>query len=174
MIDELSGRFGRWAYALAVLLLVYNLLGTLQSALRFPPGVTTQFYEPAQVDHSEMEALMAFLDEQGEVTGYTNYWVSYPLAFLSEERLIFVPRLPYHPDFRYTPRDDRYEPYGEIVEGAVRAAYITTNHPALNDRLRESFSALGVEWQETQIGAYTVFYDLSKLVRPEQIDLSEK
>ena len=168
---ELQTKIGYWAVGLVLLVLVYNLWGTVQSALRFPPGITTQFYVPAQVDHRYDPALIDFLRQHGEKRGYGNYWVAYPLAFLSAEDLIFVPRLPYHPDFRYTERDDRYLPYDELVSQAQRVAYITTNHPDLDEYLRNAFQKLGVTSQEIQIGEYHVFYALSQPVRPAQIGL---
>jgi 4-amino-4-deoxy-L-arabinose transferase-like glycosyltransferase len=173
MILDLRQRVGVWAYGLVILLMIYNLWGVIQSAGRFPPGLTTQFHEPTQVDHRDMGRLIQFLQEQGERRGYSNYWVAYPRAFLSGEELIFVPRLPYHLDFRYTARDDRYLPYGEQVAQAERVAYITTRHADLDQRLRQEFSKLGVTWQETQIGDYHVFYALSRAVRPQEIGLGE-
>ncbi len=160
---------GHWAFAFVALLLIYNLVGTWQVARDMPPGLTTQFDAVTQVDHRDLPRLMTFLRQHGEQRGYTNYWVAYPLAFQSQEDLIFVPRLPYHQDFRYTRRDDRYPPYDAQVAEASRVAYITTNHPALDDFLRTRFSALGVTWEETQIGDYHVFYDLSQVVRPEDL-----
>jgi hypothetical protein len=115
--------------------------------------------------------LIDFLHQQGEQRGYSNYWVAYPLGFLSQEELIFVPRLPYHQDFRYTERDDRYDPYDRWVAEAQRVAYITTNHPALDGRLRAAFAALGVTWKEAKIGDFQIFFALSQPVRPEQIGL---
>ena len=171
LILELRAKIGYWALGLALLLLVYNLWGTWQSAVRFPPGITTQFYTPAQVDHRYDQALIDFLRQKDERRGYSNYWVTYPLAFLSAEDLIFAPRLPYHPDFRYTERDDRYLPYDDLVNQAQRVAYITTNHPDLDEYLRSNFKKLGVTSQEIQIGDYHVFYALSQPVRPTQIGL---
>jgi len=114
---------------------------------------------------------MTFLKDKGETRGYTNYWVSYPLAFLSEESLIFIPRLPYHPDLRYTTRDDRYAPYSQLVEDSQRVAYITSKNATLDDWLRQEFSARGVEWLEQQIGEYRVFYGLSQAVRPADLNI---
>ncbi len=168
MLDDGIRRWPRWGWAVFGLLLVYNLGGVVQSARRYPPGLTTQFDAVTQVDHRYLPALMDFLREQGETRGYTNYWVAYPLAFRSQEGLIFVPRLPYHEDFRYTPRDDRYPPYDALVADAERVAYITTNHPALDARLRRYFAAQGVRWEETQIGDYHVFYALSRKVAPPE------
>lgn len=163
--------FGWVVIPLVALPIGYNLWGTLQCLQNFPPGLTTQFYAPTRVDQRAMPELVEFLRGQGETRGYTNYWVSYPLAFLSQEALIYVPRLPYHPDFRYTERDDRYPPYAGQVAQAERVAYIVTNHPALEERLRQGFAGLGVTWQETRIGEFQVFYALSQVVRPEQLGL---
>lgn len=156
-----------------ILVLAFNSWGTVQSARRNPPGLTTQFNATTQVDHRYMEELIAFLDETGEQRGYTNYWVSYPLAFQSDEQIVYVPRLPYHLDFRYTTRDDRYAPYDELVDESLRAAYITTNHPDLDQHLRQSFQELGVTWGERGIGDYHVFYNLSRKVTPQEIGLGQ-
>ena len=171
LIIELDKRIGGWAYVLFFLVLVYSFWGTLLSARRYPPGITTQFYAPSQIDHRYDQELIAFLQRVGETRGYSNYWVTYPLAFLSGENLIFTPRLPYHLDFRYTERDDRYEPYDDQVASSNRMAYITTNHPDLDEYLRSKFVSLDVSWQETQIGNYTIFYALSEPVRPQEVGL---
>ena len=171
MILSLVADYGRWLWGLIAVIILYNFWGTAQCANRYPPGLTTQFNVITQVDHRYMDDLIQFLSDHGETRGYTNYWVTYPLAFHSQEDLIFVPRLPYHDDFRYTARDDRYAPYGQAVEQASRVAYITTNNPALNDRLRDEFATAGATWQETQIGDYYVFYDLSQIVRPDEIEI---
>ncbi|OGO32035.1 MAG: hypothetical protein A2Z16_16925 [Chloroflexi bacterium RBG_16_54_18] len=172
-IVKLENKFGLKVYGLAALLLVYNFWGLTQSALRYPPGITTQFYEFARIDHRYDQELIDFLLEEGEARGYSNYWVSYPIAFLSQEELIYIPRLPYHPDLRYTLRDDRYSPFTEQVENAERAAYITTKNPLLDRNIREGLLILNVSWQEHQIGDYQIFYNLSKMVRPEELRLLE-
>ncbi len=172
MIIDLRARIGFWAWAFVALLVVYNLWGTVQSANRNPPGLTTQFYGTTQVDHRHMGELITFLKENGEYRGYSNYWVAYPLAFLSAEELIYIPRLPYHLDFRYTERDDRYTPYDKLVSDATRVAFITTRHPELNADIRKRFRESGLDWQEKQIGDYTVFYGLSQLIRPDEIGLT--
>jgi hypothetical protein len=164
-------KLGRWAVIAVVIVLVFNLWGIVQSTTRTSPGVTTQIDAVTQIDHSFDDELMHFLLSEGELTGYTNYWVAYPLAFKSEELLVFVPRLPYHPDLRYTSRDDRYLPYQEAVELADKAAYITTNNPLLDEQLRAGFNRLAVNWKEQIIGDYQVFYGFSEKVTPGQIGL---
>lgn len=149
--------------------LMFHAWGTLQSALENPPGLTTQFDPSTWADRRHDAALIAFLSETGETRGYTTYWVSYPLAFLSRESLIFAPLLPYHLDLRYTPRDDRYPPYREAVAQSSRAAFITARNPALEAVLRQGFDRLGLFWDEERIGDYTVFYGLPRRVDPREL-----
>jgi 4-amino-4-deoxy-L-arabinose transferase-like glycosyltransferase len=175
MVASLQARMDRrWLGGLVAVLLGFHLWGIIDSAVRNPPGITTQFDPVARIDTGSYGELAAFLETQGERTGYTNYWVAYPLAFFSQEDLIFVPRLPYHQDFRYTARDDRYVPYDDIVDDSPRVAYVTTNHPALNDVLRTGFGARGVTYSEADVGGFHVFYGLSERVTPEMIGLMEE
>ena len=87
--------------------------------------------------------------------------------------MIFIPRLPYHLDLRYTPRDDRYAAYTELVDKSQRVAYITTRNPQLDAYLVEQFVSLEVSWEEHQIGDYHIYYGLSRAVRPQEIGLGE-
>jgi 4-amino-4-deoxy-L-arabinose transferase-like glycosyltransferase len=161
----------KWQAGVIGIVLVFNLWGTLECALRYPPGITTQFDLQTAVDHRYDAELIQFLLEQEERVGYSSYWVSYPLAFLSQEELIFAPRLPYHQDMRYTERDDRYQPYTETAASAERVAYISSKNEALEAHLRDEFSRLGVTWSEERIGDFRVFYGLSQVVHPAELGL---
>ncbi len=158
---------------LLIILLCFHLWGTIQSIGRNTPGITTQFYEPSRIDHQYDQELIKFLREQNETRGYSNYWVSYPIAFLSDEELIFLPRLPYHQDMRYTSRDDRYPPYSAMVESSLKIAYISTKNPELDEYLMMRFQELGIQWQEKIIGDYRIYYQLSKAVHPDEIGLGK-
>jgi hypothetical protein len=163
----------RWTYLLPSAILVFNLWGTIEVAHQTPPGLTTQFDSITWIDHQFDDELINFLKANGETRGYSNYWVAYPIAFQSDEEIIFIPCLPYHEDFRYTSRDNRYQPYTEEVEGSDRVAYITTHHPDLDEVLRVSFREAGISWEETWIGDYHVFYQLSKSIRPSALGIEE-
>ena len=158
-------------YVAILLVMVFNFGGILQAAKMNPPGITTQFDKVAQVDQRYMGELINFLKDNQIRAGYSNYWVSYPLAFLSEEEMIFLPRLPYHEDFRYTARDDRYSPYQQVVKAASELAYITTNHPELDDYLRERFSNQGISWEENTVGDFQIFYNLSQSIHVDELGL---
>jgi hypothetical protein len=85
--------------------------------------------------------------------------------------LVYLPQLPYHSDFRYTSRDDRYAPYRAVVAAASRPSFITVRQPWLDAYLREKLRARGIEFEEKAIGDYRVFYHLSQTVRPGDIGL---
>jgi 4-amino-4-deoxy-L-arabinose transferase-like glycosyltransferase len=162
-----------WTYLLPSLILAFNLWGTIEVAQLYPPGLTTQFDSITWIDHRYDDELINFLEAKDETRGYSNYWVTYPIAFLSNEEIIFVPRLPYHEDFRYTARDNRYKPYDQMVEENNRVAYITTHHSDLDQALRGSFQDAGVSWDEKWIGDYHIFYGLSEVIRPSDLGLDE-
>jgi hypothetical protein len=162
---------GKFVWLIVGLFILFNIWGTVQVVQANHPGATTQFDAVTQIDHSFDQELIDFLIEHGENWGYTNYWVSYPLAFLSDERLVFIPRLPYHQDLRFTLRDDRYEPYDKIVRQSQRIAYVTTKNPNLDEQLRLGFESKGISWRETRIGDYQVYYQLSREVHPDEIGL---
>lgn len=172
-LRSLSIKFGKIAWIFPAILLAFQLWGNLEAIQLSPARLTTQFYPVTQIDHRRDEELIEFLRLHGVTRGYTNYWVAYPLAFLSHEELIFTPRLPYHTDFRYTERDDRFPLYREAVEVAPDLAYITTHHPALDARLQEEFDRLGIAWEEAQIGDYQIFYRLSRKVEVEELHLGK-
>jgi hypothetical protein len=163
----------RWATVALAVPLGFALWGNLQAARLQPPGITTQFDAFTRRDDQADQALIEFLRGAGETRGYTTYWVSYPLAFLSNEELIFIPRLPYHADMRYTSRDDRYAPYGEVVEAGSRVAFITSRHPKLDERLRDGLRTKGVAFEEIDIGGYHVFYHLSRTIAPGDLGIVE-
>ena len=158
---------------LVVALIVgYNVAGTVLAVAQ-PHGITTQFDHVTWIERGREQELIDFLLAHGETRGYTNYWVAYPIAFLSGEQIVSAARLPYHLDLRYTRRDDRYAPYSQAVAESPRAFYITTNHPRLDDLIRTQLSALGVTVNEETIGSYHVFYSLSRKVEPEELGLGE-
>jgi hypothetical protein len=170
-VDRARVIIGRpWPLALAGVVLAFNLWTTVQAATH-APGLTTQFDAATLYDRSFDPDLVDFLLEREETSGYTTYWVAYPLAFLSQERLVYLPHLPYHSDFRYTSRDDRYAPYRAVVAAASRPAYITARQPWLDTYLRETLKARGVGFEETTIGDYRVFHTLTEPVRPEDLGL---
>jgi 4-amino-4-deoxy-L-arabinose transferase-like glycosyltransferase len=171
LLRRIRQDYPRAAHVLLAGLLAFNLWGNLDSAFRMPPGITTQFDPVAQVDQRDLPRVIAFLTEQGETRGYTNYWVSFPAAFLSREQIILQAALPYHEDFRHTTRDDRYAAYAAMVSESDRAAYVTTLHPALDERLRASFESRGVRFSEMSIGDFHIFYGLSRKVTPQEIGL---
>lgn len=173
-LDDLRGDGrSRWLAAapaaILALMLAYNGWGNLRSMRDDPPGLTTQFDPITRIPHDHDDALIAFLDGIGADRGYSNYWVAYRFAFLTGERILLVPKLPDKADLRTTDRYDRYPPYDAAVAASEEVVYVTSNHPLLDSVLRERFAAAGVAYAEHAIGPYTVFYDLSRPVRPDEL-----
>jgi hypothetical protein len=141
-------------------LMIFNLGSNLQVARSSTEGFTTQFDASTRIDHGYDMELIHFLEASGATRGYSTYWISYPLAFESGEKTIFVPALPYHADLRYTERDNRYQPYAAAVAEAGQIAFITHSEAALDRVLIEFMASEGIQWRERAIGPYHVFYGL--------------
>ncbi len=162
----------RWLGALALaFLLGSNLLANGLAMSRTPPGLTTQFDPSNRFDNRSDTELIAFLHETGAGRGYSNYFVAFRIAFLSQETVILSSRLPYKPDLSYNPADDRYPPYTAEVAEAENVVFVTSIHPKLDALLAERLLVANVGFAEKQIGPYHVFYDLSRKVSPGELGL---
>jgi 4-amino-4-deoxy-L-arabinose transferase-like glycosyltransferase len=148
--------------AIVGLIIGYHAAGQI-SAMTTPPGLTTQFDLASHIPNDHDAELIAFLDDHQLYNGYTNYWVAFRLAFLSNERMQYSAALPYKITLDYNPADNRYRPYVEATEGASRVAVITTNLPELDTRLIAGWQAQKITYQETVIGAFHIYYDFAPL-----------
>jgi 4-amino-4-deoxy-L-arabinose transferase-like glycosyltransferase len=142
-------------------LIFFHFGSNLQVVNQPDPGFTTQFDATTRIDHAYDEELIHFLQAVQATRGYTTYWVSYPLAFQSQEELIFIPALPYHADLRFTERDNRYAPYSQAVSTSQSVAFITTRLEILDRLIGEFLQEKNIHWREVIIGPYHVFYGLS-------------
>ncbi|MBN1120388.1 MAG: glycosyltransferase family 39 protein [Anaerolineae bacterium] len=168
--EVIKGRAAIWlAPAILALMVGYNLTGTIRSMIWNPPGISTQYAEIARMPHEYDDDLIDFLDSIGVDRGYSNIWVTFRFAFLTDERIILAPLLPYHEDMSYTTLDNKYPPYTELVREADEVVYVTANHPALDEAIRARFAEMGIAFKEKSIGPYTVFYDLPYPVTPEEL-----
>lgn len=145
--------------AIVALFVGYFAAGQISAVSTTPPGMTTQFNLDTHIPNDDDEALIAFLTEHDLTRGYTNYWISFRLAFLSGERLQYSAALPYKPDLSYTPLDERYPPYRAAADAAERIAYVTANIDEVRARLEAIFGEAGLDYQRAQVGVYWVYYD---------------
>ena len=158
---------------LSVLIIFYQIYGTVTLSSK-PPYLTTQFYVPAQVDHTNIDNLIYFLEENNEKYGFSNYWVSYPLTFLSDEEIISIPKLPYHNDFRYTERDNRIDKYNAEMVEARKFFYIITNNDPLDMLIQEKFIQKQITYLSKRIDNYQIYYNLSQKITPEELGLFDE
>lgn len=142
------------------------------TAIQSPAGLTTQFDEITRFGNDHDDDLISFLRQEEIKAGYSNYWVTYRVAFLTNEEIILAPLLPYKLDLRYSPADQRIGSYLEVARSSSEIAYVTSLHPTLDEILRQEFTSAGVTYSEHQIGPYHVFYDLSRPIAPLKMDLA--
>lgn len=161
--------------AAIIMVLLPMLLNGLETcrAVKSADKLTTQFDPITRFDNSADEDLIQFLEDHAELRGYTNYWVSFRLAFLSQEEIIYSAHMPYKADLSYTPNDRRYPQYDEIVVSSEEVAIITSLHPELDKQIVDQLRGLDVSFADELIGPYHVFYDLSRKVEPGEFIFTE-
>ncbi len=149
-------------------ILAFNLAGVVLGA-RGPVGLTTLYIPAQQVGNGYDEDLIQFLLDNDMPYGYSQHWVSFKIAFLSQERVILAPLLPYQSAGHDLDRADRYPPYTALAESAANPVYVTSNQPWLDTLLRQRFGAQGITFAETAIGPYHIFHHLSRPVSPKAL-----
>lgn len=160
-------RFAPWV--LVALVIGYHEAGQVAAATS-PTGFTTQFDLVSHIPNDHDADLIAFLEDNQLYHGFTNYWVAFRLAFLSNERLQYSSSLPYKANLSYNAADNRYPPYVEATAAADRVAYITTHSPALDDQLTAAFDAQGITYARKTIGEFHIYYDFSPVLPQVSIE----
>jgi len=167
-------RIYRWrrfaATGLLAFILAFNLAAHLKAVQKSPPGITAQMNPAFWFGNQFDQELIDFVIEQGG-RGYSHHWISYKIAFLSDEQVILASFLPYHPDLKWLPLDDRYAPYAAAVAAAPRRVYVTHREPNLEAYLQNAFAEKDVTYQIKDIGPYRVYYNFSVVITPAEIGL---
>ena len=164
------GRARRWWTAIPIVAVVgLNLWGTWVCATS-TRGLTPQYDPRLQYGNQHDGALIAFLEDHDGTRGYTNYWISFKIAFLSDEDVILASALPYKAHLSDA-GENRYQPYADLVGNSDQVVFVTGFQPGLDTLLREGFAREGIEHREQEIGPYRVFYDLSSRISPAELDV---
>ena len=138
----------------------YMGLGMVDAILKEDVGITPQFDLVTHLPNTHDHELVTFLVEHDLRYGYTSYWLSFRLAYLSDERLQYSATLPNKADLSYNPTDNRYPAYVEAVNHAERVAIITTDRlPQLEPILQMQLDAYTYNIHE--VGIFNVYYDFN-------------
>jgi hypothetical protein len=117
------------------------------------------------------DELIAFVKTHGG-RGYSHHWISYKIAFLSQEEVILAAFLPYRPDLRWIEQDNRYAPYAAAVASSPNRVYVTHREPNLEKYLQTAFKDKNIRFELKDIGPYRVYYNLSQVITPQEIGLN--
>ncbi len=160
-----AARYAILRIALVVFVIGYQLFGLVSAVQTVPPGITTQFNLDTHIPNDDDQALIDFLEAHDLPHGYTNYWISFRLAFLSDEQLKYSAALSYKPDLSYTPFDDRDPSYRMVTDAAPDAqiAYITANVAAVQQKLEAYFAEQEITYEAAQVGLFHVYYDFQPI-----------
>ena len=158
------------AIGLLAALVAFNLAAHIKAVQVVPPGITAQMNPALQFGNASDQALIDFVAAHGG-RGYSHHWISYKIAFLSNDQVILAAYLPFRPDLYWNPLDDRYPPYAAAVAASPRPVYVTHREPGLETYLQRAFAERQVTYSIQDIGPYRVYYDLSAAISPHEIGL---
>ncbi len=174
IVGLLLERIYRWrrpaAIGLLAAILVFNLATHLRAVQTVPPGITAQMNPVFWFGNEFDQELIAFVKDRGGY-GYSHHWISYKIAFLSDEQVILASYLPYRPDLNWWPLDDRYAPYAAAVAASPNRVYVTHREPNLENYLQTAFTEQAIAYQTKDIGPYRVYYNLSGIITPQEMGL---
>lgn len=167
-------RIFRWrkvaAFGLLAVILAFNLAAHVKAVEKVPPGITAQMNAALMFGNQYDQELIDFVAGQGG-RGYSHHWISYKIAVLSNERVVLASLLPFRPDLRWNPLDDRYPPYVDQVKAAPHPVYVTHREPHLEAYLQQQFARRNITYQIKDIGPYRVYYKLSQRISPPEMGL---
>ncbi len=151
----------RWlGVGVMIAVIGYMGLGTLDAIRHSDVGITPQFDLVTHLPNADDAELVAFLEAQDLTRGYSTYWLTFRLAYLSDERLQYSATLPNKTDLSYNPTDNRHAPYVEAVRQAEQVAIITTDRlPHFEGILQAKLDAYTYSMHE--VGIYNVYYDFT-------------
>jgi hypothetical protein len=122
------------------------------------PGAADLLASPDLGSVQETRLALAALQERGLATGYADYWAAYPLTYLSGERVVVAPALP----FFWRARTDRYPLYSRQVDAVTDPEKLF----ALVDRrcalapVLAPLDATGATYQLDPVARWTLVWDL--------------
>jgi hypothetical protein len=148
---------------IVLLVMGYQAAGQFTAAAG-PVGLTTQFHLQTHIPNTDDATLMNWLDEHQISRGYTNHWIAFRLAFLSDERHQFSVTLPYKSSLDYQPGFERIPAYREAADSSHQVAYITANVPEVEQGLEDWFEQANIAYRSARIGVFRVYYDFSPVI----------
>jgi hypothetical protein len=105
-------------------------------------------------------ALIDWLDDNDIRHVYTDYWIGYPLAFESQERIV-----PFIIDSGSRVGWNRHPPYAAEVKRSPRPAYIFVAGSTDEQTFARYLIAQNVAYQIQSLAPYVVYWNLSAPVR---------
>lgn len=130
-------------------LLAFNLAGNIMVMRAW----ARQGFPEEHLCLPEKGELISFLENENIRHGYMHYWLSYPVTFMTDERIKISPA--------YDERFGRYvHPYLKEVNEAARPAYIFHTGVGLRAGWFEGeLKRIGAGFRKKKVNSFTVFYD---------------
>jgi len=106
--------------------------------------------------------VISFLLKQGINRAYADYFIAYPITFLSNENIIVSPK-------GSAKVSERYPAYSREVDDSKEVAYIFKKNDGMNEKFQKEIQSKGVIYKEARINEFLIYFAFSRKVLPEEI-----
>ncbi|GAA4686752.1 hypothetical protein [Frondihabitans cladoniiphilus] len=163
---RLPGRGGsRRVSAVLVSILAVLLVGSTVSGTARRTHSANASAEASFASAANMEKAEAYLESHGDLRVYADYWTALPAQYYDDdEKIAFAPLV----DGKSKGGEDN-----ALVEASPTFVYMTSNQttPDRVAAIKAALDSHGVTYDEVHIGRVTIFDDLSKQLRPNELGL---
>jgi len=110
----------------------------------------------SQIDQTQ--SAVQVLEQRGLTVGYADYWAAYPVTYLSAERVIVAPSLP----FMYSTRVDRYPTYTMGVDAvdSARHLFVLVDSRCPAQPYLESLHSSGATFRAESVARWMLIWDI--------------
>jgi hypothetical protein len=130
------------------------------------PAAVPLLTEQGLASIRDSQTALDALQERGLTQGYADYWSAYPITYLSQERIIVAPSLP----FFWRARTDRYPPYTERVDGvtAPNSVFLLVDRRCTLVPYLTALDTVGATYAVDNVSRWELIWNIQPLPGTEQ------
>jgi hypothetical protein len=138
--------------------LVLTLIGIAGSNLVMYPGALPLFDQQGLASIRDEQVALEALQQRNLTYGYADYWSAYPLTYLSQERRIVAPSLP----FFWRARTDRYPAYTQQVDGRadLDGVFVLVDHRCTVTPYLSALDGAGASYQVDDVSRWKLVWNV--------------
>jgi hypothetical protein len=114
----------------------------------------------------DTQSALEALQQRGLTYGYADYWTAYPLTYLSKERIIVAPGMP----FFWRARTDRYPSYTHTVDGVAAPddLFLLVDRRCTRAPYLSALDAMGATYEVEDVSRWQLIWNIHSQMGDER------